>query len=138
MGQEIRQGSPSSVPWTNSPQVPGNATRTALRAGGSGAAISLVCRCMSRVCLTVLRSRERGEGTRRAKTVFRGVSARYYGPCHGVSTQIRVPSGYHHDSFSHIETLQNSPDTILKLWPALSTRQPEHAIYPARILRKRL
>src|SRR5262249_20731448 len=122
MGQEIRQGSPSSVPWTNSPQVPGNATRTALCAGGSGAAISLVCRCMSRVCLTVLHSREGGLRARCAKTVFLSVSARYYGPCHGVSTQIRGPSGYRNDSLSHIETLQNSPDTILKQLLAFSTR----------------
>src|SRR5215510_882252 len=70
MGQEIRQGSPSSVPWTNSPQVPGNATRTALCAGGFGGAIPLVCRCMSRVHLIVLPSREMGQGARRAKAVF--------------------------------------------------------------------
>ena len=122
MGQEIRQGSSSSVPWTNSPQVPGNATRTARCAGGSGRAISLVCRCMSRVCLTVLCNQKRSQGVRRATTVFRSVSARYYGPCYGVSTQIRMPSGYHHDSLSHIVTLQNSPDHILKRWPAFSTR----------------
>jgi len=48
-------------------------------------------------------------------TLFLSVSARYYGPCHGVSTQIRVPSGYRNDSFSHIEILQNSPDLILKV-----------------------
>src|SRR5215510_5404082 len=88
MGQEIRQGSPSSVPWTNSPQVPGNATRTALGAGGSDGAMSLVCRCMSRVCLMVLRCRERGEEARRTTTVFLIVFARYYGRCHVVSTQI--------------------------------------------------
>src|SRR5262252_2259856 len=93
MGQEIRHDSPSSVPWTNSPQVPGNATRTALGAGGSDGAMSLVCRCMSRVCLMVLHSRERDEEARRTTTVLRSVSARYYGPCHGVSTQIRVSSG---------------------------------------------
>src|SRR5262245_54282721 len=93
MGQEIRRGSPSSVPWTNSPQVPGNATRTALCAEASGEAISLVCRCMSCVCLTVLCSRERSQGVRRAKIMFLSISARYYGPCHRVSTQIRELSG---------------------------------------------
>src|SRR5690242_10440981 len=70
MGQEIRQDSPLSVPCTNSPQVPGSATRTALCAGGSGAAISLVCHCMSRVRLIVVRSREMGAGVSRAQAVF--------------------------------------------------------------------
>src|SRR4029453_1594942 len=32
-------------------------------------------------------------GARRAKTMFLSVSARYYGPCHRVSTQIRVLLG---------------------------------------------
>jgi phospholipid N-methyltransferase len=65
-------------------------------------------------------------------TMFRSVSARYYGPCHGVSTQIRVSSGYRNDSFSHIETLQNFLDIILKQLPAFPIRQLERAAYPGK------
>ena len=49
-----------------------------------------------------------------------------------MSTQIRALLEYRNDSFSHIETLQNSLDIILKPLPALSTRQPEPAIYPGK------
>ncbi len=49
-----------------------------------------------------------------------------------MSTQIRVLSGSRNESFSHIETRQNAPDTILKELPVLSLRQYERAIYPGK------